>query len=159
MKNAEDLKTLYGDMRERIWMRDTGLCKSCSRIVYRSLRPRGHVHHIDTNPKNNKRNNLVLLCASCHSKFHYLYTQDQFKYMWKMELITGMEHTLYGEKPDISYRHHRACVLIDELERENNIFNLHPIDLERLGYLKVLKAQLFLEHKKAEEIEDKGDIK
>lgn len=28
------------------------------------------IHHLDENPKNNKSENLLVLCSSCHSKFH-----------------------------------------------------------------------------------------
>ena len=49
-------------------LRDEPLCRMC--LEHGKTRPADTVHHIDENPKNNKRINLMPLCKSCHNKVH-----------------------------------------------------------------------------------------
>ena len=51
-------------LRRSIRERDNWTCRKCGKK--RSV----DIHHIDTNKHNNKENNLVCLCRSCHLKTH-----------------------------------------------------------------------------------------
>jgi len=42
------------------------LCREC--LKHGIVKPATDVHHIDGNPKNNKRENLEPLCHECHSR-------------------------------------------------------------------------------------------
>lgn len=55
------------DLRSTVKLRDDNKCQICGKSV--SGR-HGQVHHIDGDKKNNSMDNLILLCASCHSKIH-----------------------------------------------------------------------------------------
>ena len=58
----------------RIWaFRRYGFQKAC--MVCGAKEKEGiklHVHHIDGDRKNNKKDNLQVLCPKCHSRVHYL---------------------------------------------------------------------------------------
>ena len=149
MKNEEDRKTSNGFMKARIWGRDGRLCKRCGKVLYLSLNPKGHVHHIDINRENNKATNLVLLCSSCHKKLHNLYMSDQLKYTLELEGIMGVEYLAFGERVESSYRFWYVSSLLANLERENNMLKLLDRDKERLDYLKALKGKLEAEYKKS----------
>jgi len=60
-------KEFNNDLRSLIKLRDDNRCRICDKSV--SGR-HGQVHHIDGDKKNNSEDNLILLCASCHSKIH-----------------------------------------------------------------------------------------
>lgn len=44
------------------------LCEHCKKKE--KLKPALLVHHIDQNPKNNRPENLMSLCRSCHDEIH-----------------------------------------------------------------------------------------
>ena len=44
------------------------LCRKCSEMG--RVTPATHVHHIDENPRNNERKNLMPLCFECHERLH-----------------------------------------------------------------------------------------
>lgn len=155
MKNPEDRKLLGWDMRMIIWAREKRSCKRCNKTLYQTRKPRGMVHHIDFNKKNNKVTNLVLLCSGCHQEVHHFHNENKYKYIWEMELITGIEcdrsnkhEREYGRDEYPSYCYHYTTKCIDELERENAILVLPKEDVERLEYLKTLKERLIIEYKK-----------
>lgn len=72
-KNIEDLDALKSEMKDSIWQRDGRVCKRCFRVLYRTRRPKGQVHHIDLDKRNNKASNLILLCSGCHNALHYTF--------------------------------------------------------------------------------------
>ena len=55
-------------LKAEIRSRDNHECRCCGENVYRSKR--GHVHHIDGNKQNCSKENLVLVCATCHNAIH-----------------------------------------------------------------------------------------
>lgn len=55
-------------LKQEIRSRDNHLCQCCGENVYRSKR--GHVHHMDGNKQNCDKNNLILVCATCHNAIH-----------------------------------------------------------------------------------------
>lgn len=57
-----------GYLKAEIRSRDNHECQCCGEYVYRSKR--GHVHHIDGNKQNCGKENLVLVCATCHNAIH-----------------------------------------------------------------------------------------
>jgi len=52
-------------LRNQIKQRDNFTCQECNKIESQ-LKYKLHVHHIDYNKKNNKPENLITLCKSCH---------------------------------------------------------------------------------------------
>lgn len=151
MKDIETLKNIDTKMKNVIWTREERMCRICHKPLYKMLEPRGHIHHINANRQDNRSKNLLLVCRTCHKKLHCLYRDDTFKYAWEIELILK-EKTQYpeGHSKDYiqSYRYHRAKVLIDKLEQENNILSLPQEEAEKLLYLKRLKGELIREHER-----------
>lgn len=59
--------------RPIILKKDNYTCQICGITQRESIRKYNqylHIHHIDENKKNNKLNNLITLCCSCHGKVH-----------------------------------------------------------------------------------------
>lgn len=54
-------------LKEKIRKRDSYICKMCSAKNSKT------VHHLDHNKLNNKLENLITLCNSCHSSYHRTY--------------------------------------------------------------------------------------
>ncbi len=54
-------------LKRKILERDNNICQECGKKTKRKL----DVHHIDYNKRNNKENNLISLCKSCHSKTNF----------------------------------------------------------------------------------------
>ena len=65
----EHYKDGYSTYRERAIKKYGAFCEICN---YDEILD---VHHIDKNRKNNKINNLIVLCPNCHAKI----TRDIFK--------------------------------------------------------------------------------
>jgi len=63
-----DPKTLTKKRRAWVYEYYKGICQICGRQIF--PREPYHIHHIDRNRRNNHLGNLVLLCPSCHRKFH-----------------------------------------------------------------------------------------
>jgi len=55
------------ELKEQIRKRDDYKCQECG-YTEKQLGYKLSIHHIDYNKKNNKPNNLISLCKSCHSK-------------------------------------------------------------------------------------------
>ena len=55
------------ELKNEIRRRDNYMCQICY-YTEEQLGYKLSVHHIDYNKKNNKKNNLICLCKSCHSK-------------------------------------------------------------------------------------------
>lgn len=53
-------------LRQTIKQRDKLICQICKKINCKI-----YIHHIDYNKKNHNLNNLICLCASCHSKTNF----------------------------------------------------------------------------------------
>lgn len=70
-------------LKQEIRSRDSHQCQCCGENVYRSKR--GHVHHIDGNKQNSSKDNLVLVCATCHNAIHGRnnITSDKIEYYKK----------------------------------------------------------------------------
>ena len=57
-------------LKEQIRKRDNYTCQECDK-TQEELDRKLDVHHIDYNKKNNKSENLISLCKSCHAKTGY----------------------------------------------------------------------------------------
>ena len=67
-------------LREKIRFRDSYCCQKC--FLHQSkLGRKPDIHHIDYNKKNNKPENLISLCRTCHSQtnFNRNYWKDYYK--------------------------------------------------------------------------------
>lgn len=62
--NIKTKREPLGDLKEAIYSKYNNECAVCG------AKEGLHVHHKDDNPKNNKINNLILLCGVCHKKIH-----------------------------------------------------------------------------------------
>jgi len=56
-------------MRLKILKQQNFLCAECTEDFIKDQLG-SELHHIDGNPRNNKRSNLTVLCAKCHSAQH-----------------------------------------------------------------------------------------
>lgn len=158
--NPEDRKVIDWDMKRLVWDRDARSCKKCGKILYQTRKPKGYVHHIDVNRGNNKAANLILLCHSCHHEVHHSYKENIFKYIWLMEVITGIKYNISmgWVKVDYpSYQWHYTTQLIDELQREDGVLSLPDRDKQCLMCLKAQAVKLLAEHEKAKESEVKEE--
>lgn len=151
MKDIENLKNIDQKMRNLIWIRDERVCQRCGQLVYRTLSPRGVIHHINFNRATNPPSNLVLLCRRCHSILHNLYMQEPYDYMWERELITKAKCIISSNELDRGHRFFLVRKHIALLEHEHKMFTLPKRDLECLKYLKHVESELIAEHKLAEE--------
>lgn len=75
---------LYGgqftqELKYKIRLRDRWICKICEKK--RST----CVHHIDHNKLNNLETNLIILCGSCHAKYHKKSLDEQKLFKEKFE--------------------------------------------------------------------------
>lgn len=64
-------KNISNNLRREIYERDGWICQwgiKCT-PTHKSEK-RLSIHHIDLNPKNNNKNNLISLCEGCHKHFH-----------------------------------------------------------------------------------------
>jgi len=50
----------------------------CERCGFTGCTEILELHHVDRNPRNNSRNNLMLLCPNCHSIDHFIAKDGQF---------------------------------------------------------------------------------
>lgn len=63
------LEPKYPNSFRKFWMR-RGIIKNCEKCGYDECKDILGIHHIDENRKNNKRENLMVLCPNCHSLIH-----------------------------------------------------------------------------------------
>lgn len=61
---GDNIDDRCGYRRTRAWYKKTGICSYCGSEEHTEL------HHIDRNPKNTSKENIVELCVSCHKKIH-----------------------------------------------------------------------------------------
>jgi hypothetical protein len=52
-----------------------------------------HIHHIDGDRKNNKKNNLIILCPNCHFAIHKGVSKRRIK---QFEIITKKQSKSMG---------------------------------------------------------------
>jgi 5-methylcytosine-specific restriction endonuclease McrA len=57
---------IYTQLRRRLLDERGYLCERCIRLDYQRKRVAMELHHNDGNRKNNKKENLSLLCKDCH---------------------------------------------------------------------------------------------
>ena len=62
-----DYSRIFRNIRELIRKRDNYICQNCGCHEFENCR-KLDVHHIDYNKDNNKKNNLISLCHSCHAR-------------------------------------------------------------------------------------------
>jgi hypothetical protein len=79
-KNGQSYALWFRSMRPLIMEREKWCCATCGapeqpipftrkgKVSYRS---NFHVHHIDENPSDNRAENLVALCGTCHATHHH----------------------------------------------------------------------------------------
>ena len=63
-------------IQKRWFLENVGKCQNC---CYNKIKEILEVHHIDRNRKNNKIDNLILICPNCHSEEHFFKKDGQFK--------------------------------------------------------------------------------
>ena len=141
----EDKKAIDREIKDIIWQRDARSCKRCGKVLYQTIKPKGSVHHIDLNKHNNNASNLILLCSGCHSALHCTYRKDEYKYMWEIEVLTGVQCSLLPKEICLyryGYHWYLTTNRIDELEHEHNKLGLPKKDVGQLEYLKRLEKRL-----------------
>jgi len=58
------------ELKKQIRCRDNFTCQEC-KMIEEQLKYKLNIHHIDYNKKNNKPENLISLCRSCHSQTNF----------------------------------------------------------------------------------------
>ena len=59
----------FDEAKYMVWIRDQLICQDCGKNL-RNEKRNPCTHHVDGDIKNNRLNNLVMLCDSCHRKIH-----------------------------------------------------------------------------------------
>jgi len=74
-------KRIFGNFRDRKELKKYLLEKynSCQKCGWKEEHAVLEIHHKDRNRKNNKENNVLLLCPNCHSIEHYKKKDGQFQ--------------------------------------------------------------------------------
>jgi len=73
--NGKEYDPNWREIRQKIYIRDNYHCRECK--IKTTSQNDGkskttiQCHHIDCNIKNNKDNNLITLCATCHGKTRF----------------------------------------------------------------------------------------
>ena len=115
-----------GKVRAELQKEINSVCPFCSSDDV------GHfeIHHIDEDPSNNKNDNLLLLCPTCHSKITKRDITLSEVILTKKKIITGLEKRKVPLSKDILIRASVANVI----SGGSNIINIaqskKPIKLE-----------------------------
>ena len=72
--NSENFKTSRFAKNELRTM-----ANKCFKCQYKNIPEILQIHHIDRNRKNNKRENVILLCPNCHEEEHYQNKDGRYK--------------------------------------------------------------------------------
>lgn len=72
-------------LKEKIRIRDNRICQECGKKE-KEMKIKLAIHHIDFDKKNNKENNLISLCRSCHTKTNFDRNKWIKYYKLKMEV-------------------------------------------------------------------------
>jgi hypothetical protein len=64
----ENWHPIFSTVRKK--MLKEGLIEACERCGYNEVKQILGIHHIDQNRKNNKKENLMVVCPMCHSLIH-----------------------------------------------------------------------------------------
>ncbi len=80
----------FGPHAEQILSASSGVCQACGDANDRSP----DIHHIDENPRNNSRENLICLCSNCHRAVHRLISSRDRRALISRFEKTYPAHTL-----------------------------------------------------------------
>lgn len=69
-----------------------GVCSNCGTSC------KTHIHHIDKNPRNTEKSNIIELCPTCHKAYHY----QEVKQVIIPNKVTNIRYVGKGETYDIS---------------------------------------------------------
>lgn len=121
-------KKLRKILRKKLSERQRNICPICERKFDFNKKGSIHIHHIDRDNSNYKKENLIVLCQSCHvkiskhkyrlSSINFIKTYDEF--IDNIELIRNSINSIVKNKQrDISYRdrEYKECVLCGEKEK------------------------------------------
>lgn len=70
-------KKRFGGLRFKVLARDQYQCQICKKDI--SGKNMACIHHINCDKADNRMNNLISYCKSCHPSYHYTLHQYQFK--------------------------------------------------------------------------------
>lgn len=72
---GKEYSPYWRETRKQIYERDNWTCQECGchclNKEYKNKKNKIQCHHIDYNIKNNNYENLITLCASCHTKTNF----------------------------------------------------------------------------------------
>jgi hypothetical protein len=97
----------YREIRELIFGRDGGACAVCGKTRNDS-RVRLNMHHIDDQPKNNTPENLVTLCASCHST---ITNSERTRWQWLEGYAMGRTQSMTSKWKELITSWAQDCSL------------------------------------------------
>lgn len=103
-KDGTSYAKWFDEMRAIVLERDGNACAVCdtpNRMVDLGTRKRSnlHIHHIDSDPKNNLAENLVAMCYTCHAVHH---KSKKTPWPWLSEYATAKSMSMTSKLKEIA---------------------------------------------------------
>lgn len=92
-------KKVPPDLRRQVLEHQKYKCAICKRL-FRKMKVRPKIHHINLSPEDNRLNNLIAVCPNCHDQIH----QDKYKIRRKIKdkngkpVVKVVTHTVTDRK-------------------------------------------------------------
>lgn len=86
-------ETNLQNLKLQVFTRDVFQCQWGDKCSPTTEKTKLVMHHIDLKPSNNKMNNLITVCESCHKKFHRIVRQENPKRIKRDKAILTMYKT------------------------------------------------------------------
>jgi hypothetical protein len=137
-------------VEKRVFQEAGSRCPFCSETEIASL----EIHHIDTDPANNRFENLLLVCATCHSKITAGIISEADVQRTKLHFKTPLQSIRRSPEPSVAVSISHSQFRGDIAHTINKIVAPRPLrirhpegslgaDLKKKGYIDYLITQYF----------------